>query len=114
MSSPIIVIATYNVPPQNQKRYFEVMRRRRNYFLAAYYVTSRKPIVMRSRKDPAIIVEVFEWTGEEAIEKAHKDPKVIDGYWKKMEALWEEGGFGLEKLPEAGDPFAGFDPVEVY
>ena len=69
-----VVIATYVVPKENQAAYFEVMRQRRAYFLEVGYATDRAPIVMRSMKNEEMILEVFEWTSHEAVEKAHEDP----------------------------------------
>lgn len=115
MAAPTtITIATYKVAMENQEQFFTIMRRRRQYLLAAYYMTRRDPIVMRSRKDPTVIVEVFEWVSEERIAKAREDSRVVDGYRKEMTELWEDGGFSLGQLPEADDPFAGYDAVSVY
>jgi quinol monooxygenase YgiN len=62
---------------------------------------------MRSRD--GTIVEVSEWKSREAIDAAHKSPKVL-AMWDEFFAVCE--CVPLKTLAEANDTFAGFTPVE--
>ena len=70
-------------------------------------MTDRVPTIMRSRD--GTIVEVSEWKSREAIDAAHKNPKVL-AMWDKFFAVCE--CVPLKTLAEANDMFAGFAPVE--
>jgi hypothetical protein len=72
-------------------------------------VTARTPIVARSRKD-GTIVEAFEWASEEAIRLAHHDP-AVQAIWARFGECADYPTFG--QLAEAGEMFAGFEPVDV-
>jgi len=108
-----ITIAPYKVQTENQETFFLIVKEKRKYFLKAGYVTSRSPILMRSRIDKTILLEIFEWTSEKHCEDAHHDDKV-QSYWNRMYKLWEDGGFGLEQIQEAKLKFAHFDPIDIY
>ena len=105
-----VVIATYEVKKENQRRFVELLKRKRDYFLKAGYITGRQAVVLRSRKKKEFLLEIFEWKSEKHVRMAHDDKKVRE-IWELLENLWENGGFGLEKIPEAKDSFAHFEPV---
>jgi quinol monooxygenase YgiN len=62
---------------------------------------------MRARD--GTIVEVSEWKSREAIDAAHKNPNVL-AMWEEFFALCD--CVPLNTLAEAGEMFAGFEPVE--
>jgi hypothetical protein len=72
-------------------------------------VTSRPPIVARSRQD-GTIVEAFEWASAEAIARAHSDP-AVQAIWARFAECADYPSFG--QLAEANQPFAGFEPVNA-
>ncbi len=72
-------------------------------------VTSRAPIVARSRKDGTII-EAFEWASAEALARAHRDP-TVQAIWARFAECADYPSFG--QLAEASEVFAGFEPVDV-
>jgi hypothetical protein len=72
-------------------------------------VTNRAPIVARSRKD-GTIVEAFEWASADAIRRAHTDP-TVQAIWARFGECADYPTFG--QLAEAGETFAGFEPVRV-
>jgi hypothetical protein len=72
-------------------------------------VTERAPIVARSRRDGTII-EAFEWASAEAIARAHSDP-AVQAIWARFGECADYPSFG--QLAEAGEMFAGFEPVSV-
>ena len=54
-------------------------------------------------------IEVSEWKSREAIEAAHKNPRVL-AMWEKFFALCD--CVPLETLTEAKEMFAGFEPID--
>jgi len=70
-------------------------------------VTERQPVIMRSRD--GTIIEVSEWKSREAIESAHKNPNVL-AMWNKFFAVCD--CVPLNRLEEAQEMFAGFEPIE--
>jgi hypothetical protein len=110
--APIVVLAVYRVPVKLQAKFSRIVSEKREYFLKAGYRTSREPIFLRSGSSPEFLIDIFEWTSELAIERAHSDP-VVQRYWSEMESLWIDGGLGLSQLPESDEAFAGFEPVAL-
>lgn len=110
--SPIVVMAVYRVAVSKQTEMLRVIREKREYFSRVGYMTSRIPTLVRSPKNPEFMIDIFEWSSEDAIEKAHADP-VVRRLWSRMEELWIDGGLGLEKLPESEEAFAGFEAVDI-
>ena len=108
-----IVLALYQVAKENEKALLKLMPKKRRYFLKAGYATRRAPILLRSRENPEILIEILEWKSDDAVAKAHKDPKVR-AIWDEMAKLCKKMGKGLNELPELGTPFPHFDPVDVY
>ncbi len=108
-----ITIAPYRVKEDRQTELFEVLKEKRQYFSKAGYITSRLALLLRSRIDKEVLLEVFEWPSEKRCEEAHDDPQV-NKFWNKMYELWEEGGFGLKEIEESKLSFAHFDPLDIY
>ena len=107
-----VVLAPYRVKKENQPEFFEVLKEKREYFLKNGFMTKRTPVLLQSRQDEEILIDIFEWTSEQHIDKAHEDEGVRK-LWTKMEALWEKGGFKLNKLKEAEMSFPNFIPVDL-
>lgn len=107
-----VVIAPYRVKKDNQSDFFEILKEKRKYFLDNGYMTSRTPVLLQSRIDDEIILDIFEWTSEEHIDKAHEDEGVRK-LWDKMAELWEDGGFKLNNLKESEMSFPNFIPVDL-
>lgn len=108
-----IVLAPYRVKIPHQKDLFDILREKRKYFLDTGYVTSRLPVILRSRKDKEILIEVFEWTSDKHTDDAHKDPNVQE-IWDRMDKICSDIGFPLEKIPEALESFPHFDTINIY
>ena len=69
--------------------------------------SAREPIIGRAKD--GTIVEVFEWSSADAIDRDHSDPEV--------QKLWERYGAAcdyvkLSDLAESGDLFAGYEPLD--
>jgi len=58
--------------------------------------------------DRESIIEVFEWISDEAIQNAHKNPAVLQ-MWGEYAEVCDYVPVG--SLPEAGNLFSGFEPV---
>ena len=69
-------------------------------------VTDRIPTMMGAKD--GTIIEVSEWKSSEAIEAAHKNPRVL-AMWDKFFAVCD--CVPLKTVPEAEMMFAGFEPL---
>ena len=104
---PEIVFALYRPKPDRADDLLAIAKEHVPALRKLGLVTGRAPIVARSRKDGTII-EVFEWASALAIERAHRHP-VVQKHWARFAECAEYPTFG--QLAEAGDVFAGFEPV---
>jgi quinol monooxygenase YgiN len=104
----VIVVVAYRPKPAKEQELLELVRARVPTLRKEGLVTDRVPAIMRSRD--GTIVEVSEWKSREAIDAAHKNPKVL-AMWDKFFAVCE--CVPLKTLAEANDMFAGFTPVEA-
>jgi hypothetical protein len=108
-----VVIAPYKVKPEKREEFLEILREKRKYFLKAGYITKRPALLLQSKLENEFYLEIFEWKSEVDSLNAHEDATVI-AFWEKMENLWEDGGFALSHIPEAGLPFPHYEPVDIY
>src|SRR5947199_4571130 len=76
----IVVIVAYRPKPGHEKELLEIVRTRVPTLRKEDLVTDRVPVMMRAKD--GTIIEVSEWKSREAIEAAHKNPRVL--------ALWEK------------------------
>jgi hypothetical protein len=106
---PEIVFALYRPKPGREAELAGIVDTHVVRLRKLGLVTERAPIVARSRKDGTII-EAFEWASDEAIRLAHQDPTVQE-IWARFGACADYPTFG--QLAEAGEMFAGFEPVRV-
>lgn len=107
-----IVLAPYRVKKENQQEFFKVLKEKRKYFLDNGFMSDRIPLLLQSRVDEEILIDIFEWTSDEHINLAHQDEGVRK-LWAKMDELWEKGGFKLSSLKEADMSFPNFIPVDL-
>src|SRR5437870_5263011 len=103
----VIVIVAYRPKPGKEKELLELVRNRVPTLRKENLVTDRVPTIMRTRD--GTIIEVSEWKSKEAIDAAHKDPKVL-AMWNRFFAVCD--CVPLKSLPEANELFAGFEPIE--
>jgi len=68
--------------------------------------TDRCPIIVRAKD--GTIVEIFEWSSPEAIDRAHGNPQVLELWGRFSDAC---DYVKLSDLPESHDLFANFEPV---
>lgn len=103
----IIVIVAYRPKPGRESELLELVRNRVPTLRKEDLVTDRTPVMMRARD--GTIIEVSEWKSHEAIEAAHKNPRVL-AMWDKFFALCD--CVPLNTLAEAKEMFAGFTPID--
>ena len=103
----VCVIVAYRPKPGKGDELLELVRRRVPTLRKEGLVSDRAPTITRARD--GTIVEVSEWKSREAIDAAHKNPNVL-AMWEKFFAVCE--CIKLNKLAEAKETFAGFEPVE--
>lgn len=103
----ILVIVAYRPKPGREKELLEIVRNRVPALHKEGLVTDRVPVIMRAKD--GTIIEVSEWKSHEAIEEAHKNPRVL-AMWDKFFALCD--CVPLKEVPEAETMFAGFEPIE--
>ena len=102
----IIVIVAYRPKPGREAELLEVVRSRVPTLRKEGLVSDRVPVLMRAKD--GTIIEVSEWKSAEAIDEAHRNPRVL--------AMWDRFGevcdcLPLNAVPESAIMFAGFEPV---
>jgi quinol monooxygenase YgiN len=102
----IIVIVAYRPKPGHEGELLEIVRSRVPTLREEGLVTDREPVIMRAKD--GTIIEVSEWKSPQAIEEAHRNPKVL-AMWDKFFAVCD--CVPLKTVPEAETMFAGFEPV---
>jgi quinol monooxygenase YgiN len=102
----IIVIVAYRPKPGRETELLEIVRSRVPTLRKEGLVTDRVPVIMRAKD--GTIIEVSEWKSDEAIEKAHQNPRVL-AMWDKFGAVCD--CIPLNLVPESATMFAGFEPI---
>jgi hypothetical protein len=69
-------------------------------------ITDRPAQVLRAKD--GTLLELFEWTSEDAVERAHHDP-VVQALWERFASVCDFVALGT--LPEAQEMFPHFEPV---
>jgi quinol monooxygenase YgiN len=103
----VCVIVAYRPKTGKEDDLLELVRSRVPTLRKEGFVSDRAPTIMRARD--GTILEVSEWKSREAIDAAHKNPNVL-AMWERFFALCD--CVPLNTLAEAGEMFAGFEPVE--
>jgi quinol monooxygenase YgiN len=103
----IVCIVAYRPKPGHEKELLAIVRSRVPTLRKESLVTDRVPVIMRAKD--ATIIEVSEWKSREAIEEAHRNPRVL-AMWDKFFAICD--CVPLKTVPEAETMFAGFEPIE--
>ncbi|HEY2139489.1 MAG TPA: antibiotic biosynthesis monooxygenase [Chthoniobacterales bacterium] len=102
----IIVIVAYLPKPGREAELLQLVRARVPTLRKENLVTDRVPVIMRAKD--GTIIEVSEWKSQEAIEEAHKNPRVL-AMWDKFFAACD--CVPLKTVPESETMFAGFEPI---
>ena len=102
----IIVIVAYRPKAGQESQLLELVRDRVPTLRKENLVTGRVPVIMRAQD--GTIIEVSEWKSREAIEAAHRNPRVL-AMWDKFFAVCD--CVPLKEVPESETMFAGFQPI---
>ncbi len=101
------VTATYRVKQENQDAFKKLMQEAEEVMRAEQLITSQPVFRMQSLINPEYIIEVFEWVDEEAFNKAMQNPQVLS-IWGQYQNIWEDGGFGMQQIPESAESWAQY------
>jgi quinol monooxygenase YgiN len=104
----VCVIVAYRPKSGKEDELLKLVRSRVPTLRREDLVSSRVPVIMRARD--GTIIEVSEWKSPEAIEAAHRNPKVL-AMWEKFSRVSD--CMPLTSVPEAETMFAGFEPVDA-
>jgi quinol monooxygenase YgiN len=102
----VVVIVAYRPKAGREAELLELVRARVPTLRKEDLVSDRAPVIMRAKD--GTIIEVSEWKSHEAIEAAHRNPRVL-AMWDKFFAVCD--CVPLNSVPEAETMFAGFEPV---
>ena len=102
-----VVIVAYRPKPGCENDLLALTRSHLPELRRLGLATERPSLAMRSKE--GVVVEVFEWK-EGAIEAAHANPAVM-AMWARYAAVCDY--VPLRDLPEAGDMFAQFEPIDL-
>jgi uncharacterized protein len=103
-----LVIAVYRPKKGKSKALLELVRTHVPTLRALGLVTARQPVV--GKAGDGSIVEIFEWTSAEAIDRAHHD-KSVQRLWKRFNAVSEY--VSLDALAESHHPFPAIEPIDM-
>ncbi len=101
------VTATYQVPMENQATFIEVLKQVEGVMRGVGLITDWPAVRMRSKKQPDLILEIFQWTDDTSFDKAQETAAVLE-LWGKLEGLWTDGGFGVDRFPESAEFWAQY------
>ncbi|MCP4442170.1 MAG: hypothetical protein GY810_24950 [Aureispira sp.] len=107
---PQFVFATYKVKETSQEAFIALLKECEEIMRGEKLITPNPIFRMSSRKNPQIILEIFEWVDDKAFSRAQNSPNVL-AMWGKYESLWENGGFGINLIPEASESWAQFPSI---
>jgi hypothetical protein len=104
----VIVIVAYRPRPGKEALLLELTKEHVPILRGQGLATERPACAMHAAD--GTVIEVFEWTSQEAIASAHQNPEVLK--------LWERYGEACEYIPltgvkECSEMFAGFTPIEL-
>src|SRR3954449_10505654 len=102
----VCVIVAYRPKAGKEAELLELVGSRVPTLAREGLVTDRVPVIMRTRD--GTIIEVSEWKSREAIDAAHKNPKVLE-LWNRFFQVCD--CVPLKEVAETADMFAGFEPV---
>jgi quinol monooxygenase YgiN len=102
----IVCIVAYRPKSGQETELLDLVRGRIPILRQEGLVTDRVPVIVRAKD--GTIVEVSEWKSQQAIEEAHKNPRVL-AMWDKFFAVCD--CVPLKTVPETETMFAGFEPI---
>jgi len=104
-----MVIAAYRPRPGQEEALLQLTREHLPILRSIGLATDRPALAMRAKD--GTVIEAFEWVSDEAIEKAHTHPVVLD-MWGRYEAACEY--VRLSSVAETADQWAMFEPIDDF
>ncbi len=104
----LMVIACYRPKPGKEAELLRELRAHLPQLRELGLATDRPAQALRAADGS--ILEIFEWTSQDAVARAHEHPAVGE-MWKRFEACCEY--ISLRDLEETAGPFAHFEPIEL-
>lgn len=101
-----IVFAAFKPRPGKEQELLEVIAARLPLLRGLGLATDRAEVIVRSRA--GVVVSVSEWVDDDAVNRAHRTPEVLD-LWKRFEACSEY--VRLDTLAETHEDFATFEAI---
>jgi hypothetical protein len=101
------VIAAYR-PKKGKAKALDVIVQKHVPTLRALGLATKRPTVCLRAKSDGTILEIFEWESKEAVDAAHRHPKVKE-LWDAFSKVCDYTP--LSSLSEASEPFAHFERV---
>ena len=102
-----ISVAAFRPKPGKEEELRQVIADRLPLLRRLGFATDREAILMRS--GDGVLIQVSEWSSDEAIAKAHETPEVL-AMWDRFAACSEY--VKLDSLAEVHEDFATFDLVD--
>ena len=103
-----MVIATYRPKQGKEQELLVLVRDHVPRLRKEGLVTDRRPLVLRAKD--GTLLEIFEWTSKEAVDKAHSHPAVLQ-MWEQFGAVCDYEK--LTNLAESQEMFPHFEPVDL-
>jgi hypothetical protein len=103
-----VVVVAYRPREGAEARLMELIRDHVPILRGEGLATDREPLVLKAAD--GTLLEIFEWSTAEAIDRAHSNPAVL-AMWPKFAEVCDYTP--LAGLDECRGLFATFDPVEM-
>jgi len=103
-----IVLVCFRPLPGKESALTELLKEHVPILRSQGLATTRDPLFLSS--NDGVIVEIFEWVSEAAIEAAHQNPQVR-AMWERFNATCEF--VSLSGLSESQGLFATFSPLMI-
>lgn len=105
-STPRVVIAAFRARPGRLSDLRQILREHHGFLDRLGLVTARPAVILEGGGD--LMLEVFEWKSQEAIDEAHRHPEVL-GLWERFDAVCEP--VAPAEVPRCRSPFPTFTPM---
>lgn len=102
----LLTFAMYKPNEGKEAELMEILKKHIPTLSELGLITDRAPVTLRTEE--GVIVEVFEWTSQEAVDMAHRHP-AIGQLWGAMGPICTFPG--LKDLKEAHKPFPAFEII---
>lgn len=88
------VMATYQVDIARQAEFHSLLEEAERVMRSENLITNLSVMRMRSKVNPKLILELFEWVDNKAFERGQASPK-MQSVWGKFESVWKKADLVL-------------------